>query len=476
VPAEKEPQAGGSAAPPEEEHPLLKRGYKRWLVFVLVLVSVFNFADRAILAVLAQPIKEDLHLTDTDLGLLQGLGFAILYSVLGVPLGWLAERVSRKKLIATCVGVWSLMTIACGFATNFATLLLGRVGVGIGEAGVQPPTSSMLADHFKPNKRASVMAIIMLGAPIGFLVGQSVGGWVASEWNWRVAFFVMGLPGILVALLVWFTLREPPRGLADGSISVAEPPSIMMVVRYLVAKPTYVHLLVGSTITAFAFNAIASFVLPFYLRGFELPLAVLGVMFGVVTFTSNGLGMLLGGFGFDRLARRDPRWSLWGPAIALVLSMPLYFNAFAAREIYASLAFLWLGNFFVVTYLAPTAGTMQNLVGSRMRATTSALTAMVGGLVGAGLGPTVVGMLSDYFAERAFKGADFLSSCPGGRATGASGSAPDVACLSASTDGVRYALISVLVFFLWAAIHYVLAARHLKADLYDPTMDRPHPS
>ena len=348
--------------------------------------------------------------------------------------------------------------------------------MGIGEAGVQPPTSSMLADHFKPNKRASVMAIIMLGAPIGFLVGQSVGGWVASEWNWRVAFYVMGVPGILVALLVWFTLREPPRGLADGSISTIAPPSIMKVVRYLAAKPTYVHLLIGSTISAFTFNAITSFVLPFYLRGFDMPLAMLGMIFGVVSFTSNGFGMVLGGFGFDRLSRRDVRWSLWGPAIALGLSVPLYFNAFASREIYVSLAFVWLGNFVLITYFAPTAGTMQNLVGSRMRATTSALTAMVSGLVGAGLGPTVVGVLSDYFAERAFSGVDFFASCPGGRAPGAPGSALDVACLAASTDGLRYGLISVLAFFFWAAIHYVLAARHLKDDFYDPAKEDPAPA
>ncbi|MGF7171812.1 putative MFS family arabinose efflux permease [Sphingobium xanthum] len=448
-------------------HPLLRAGYKRWVVFVLLLVSIVNFADRAILAVLAQPIKEDLNLTDTDLGLLQGLGFAILYSVLGVPLGMLAERVNRTRLIAICVAIWSLMTMACGSATGFFTLLLGRIGVGIGEAGVQPPTSSLLSDHFRFDRRASVLAIVMLGAPFGFLLGQSVGGWVASAWNWRVAFYVMGVPGILIALLVWLTLREPPRGLADGNTAASPAPSLATVVRYLLGKPTYLHLLAGGTISAFALNAIAIFVLPFYLRGFDMPLAVLGVVFGVVTFTSNGIGMLLGGFGFDRLSRRDVRWALWGPAVALLLCIPAYFGAFVSRGIYASLVCVWLGNLVLISYLAPTAGTMQNLVGSRMRATTSALTALVSGLFGAGLGPTAIGMASDFFAARSFAGADFIASCPGGRGPGGTGTALDMACRSASAEGLRNALISVLALFLWAAVHYLLASRHLKNDLYD---------
>lgn len=452
------------------EHPLLSRRYKRWLVFVLLLVSIFNFADRAILAVLAQPIKEELHLTDTDLGILQGLGFAILYSVLGVPLGLLAERVNRKRLIAACVAVWSIMTALCGFATSFTTLLLGRIGVGIGEAGVQPPTSSMLADHFRPSRRGSVLAIVTLGSPIGFLVGQAAGGWIASNWGWRTAFVALGVPGVLVALLVLLTLREPPRGLAEGSVTTEAAPSLMAVVRYLVSKPTYLHLLAGTTVAGFTFNAVANFVLPFYLRGFDISLATLGAIFGMVAFTSNGLGMLAGGFGFDWLSRRDKRWALWGPAAALVLCAPLYFGAFASTRLGVSLAFVWLANFVLITYFAPTMATMQNLVGPRMRATSSALTALVGGLLGAGLGPTVLGIASDFFAVRAFAQGDFLARCPGGRA--AQGAAPglDQLCQAASMQGLRYALIAMLAVFFWAALHYVLAARSLRKDLYVPEL------
>ena len=455
-----DPRAVGSASA------LLTPRYKARLVSVLLFLMTLNFADRAILAVLAQPIKEDLKLTDADLGMLQGLGFAILYSLLGLPLGWLAERVSRRGLIAACVAVWSLMTATCGFAGSFATLLLGRIGVGIGEAGFLPPASSLISDHFKADRRGSVMAIILLGSPFGFLIGQSVGGWVASLWNWRVAFFALGVPGLLAALLVLLALREPPRGLAEGRVAREAAPSVRSAIATLWAMPTFRHLLIGFTVSGFAMNAVANFVLPFYLRSFGLPLATAGALFGAVAFSSNGLGMLIGGIGFDRLSRRDTRWPLWGPAMMLIVATPLYLLAFASHAIAASLVYVWFANLSLATYLAPSYATFQNLVGPRMRAFTSALVAMVVGLLGAGLGPTFLGMASDYFADRAFAAGDFIHSCPGGRAPEAAAAALDVACRAASAQGLRFALISGLVFFCWAAVHYLLAARTLKRDLY----------
>jgi predicted MFS family arabinose efflux permease len=449
--------------------PLLRPRYRRWLVFVLLLVAIFNFADRAILAVLAQPIKEDLQLSDTDLGLLQGLGFAILYSVLGVPLGMMAERVTRTRLLAACIAVWSAMTVACGFATSFATLLLGRIGVGIGEAGAQPITNSLVSDHFKPGSRASAFSMILLGSPLGFLLGQSLGGIVASEHGWRTAFYAMGAPGLFAAALVYFSLREPPRGLVEAAPQqpAVEAPGLKQVLRYLFAKPTFRHLLIGFVVASFTMNAIANFVLPFYLRGFDVPLATLGVLFGVVSFFSNGIGMVLGGFGFDALGRRDARWALRGPAMALLFCIPIYFGAFSARSIYASLTFVFFGNLVLASFMAPTMATMQNLAEPRMRATTTAVTALVIGIFGAGLGPTVTGMLSDYFAPRAFEGAGFFASCPGGRGADGVGTPLDTACLAASAQGLRFALISVLVAFAWGALHYWRAARTLGNDLYN---------
>ena len=462
------------AEAPTAQHPLLRPRYRRWLIVMLLLVSILNFADRAILAILAQPIKEDLHLTDTDLGILQGLGFAILYSVLGIPIGLLAERVNRTRMLAVCVAAWSAMTLACGFAVNFATLLLGRVGVGIGEAGALPITNSLISDHFPPSRRGSMVALTLLGGPLGFLFGQSIGGLLASIWGWRSAFFAMGIPGALVTVLILLTLREPPRGLVEGAphAHAGPAPSLGQVARYLWAKPAFRHLLCASVIAGFPMNAIASFVLPFYLRGFGLPLATVGVIFGMVTFFSNGIGMLVGGFGFDRLSRRDPRWLLWGPAIALVLCIPLYVVALISPNIAVSLGFIFVANIAFSSTLPPSTAGMQNMIGPRMRATSAAIVALVVGVVGAGLGPTVTGLLSDRFALLAFKGGDFLASCPGGRALAGPGTALDKACLAASTNGLRYALLGTLVILAWSAVHYLLAARRLRGDLYDPIKEQ----
>jgi len=452
----------------ESTHPLLTRRYRLWLVAVLLLVSTLNFADRAVLAVLAQPIKEDLKLTDTDIGMLQGLAFAILYSVLGLPLGWLAERFSRKGLMAICVAAWSMMTVACGFATNFATMLLGRVGVGVGEAGFMPVTSSLVADHFHRHRRASVMAIVMLGAPFGFLLGQASGGFIASEWGWRVAFYALGVPGLLAALVVWLTLREPPRGLVEGPPSSTAAPSFKGVFQTLWSNRSFRHLLLGYVVVSFAMNAVANFVMPFYLRSFGLPLAVVGAVFGAVSFSSNGLGMLLGGFGLDRLARRDARWPLWGPVAMILLATPLYLSAFASAQVWVSMAFIWFANLALATHTAPTLATMQNLMGPRMRAMSTAIAFLAANLLGAGLGPTVLGMASDLFASSAFAAGDFIASCPGGRAPAGAVASVDAACQAASAQGLRFALMSVLVFFPWGVAHYAIAAKTLKQDLYSP--------
>jgi len=447
---------------------LLASRYRAWLVFVLFLLSTLNFADRAILSVLAQPIKEDLKLTDGELGMLQGLGFAILYSLLGLPIGWLAERVNRRNLVAVCVAAWSFMTAACGFAGSFIALLLGRVGVGIGEAGFQPPVSSLVADQFKANQRGTVMSIILLGSPFGFLVGQSLGGWVASGWGWRMAFFALGVPGIIAALLVWLSLKEPPRGFSEGRIITEPAPALMESVRTLWSKPTFRHLLAGFVIGGFAMNAVAQFVLPFYLRSFGLPLATVGAVFGLVAFSSNGLGMLAGGLGFDRLSRRDARWPLWGPALMLMLATPLYLLAFQSHAATASFIFIWFANLAMATHLAPSLSMVQNIAAPRMRAMATALVWLVMGLVGAGMGPTLMGFTSDFFARRAFVMNDFIHSCPGGRAPAGAQAAIDAACRAASTQGLRMAMLCGTVFFLWAAVHFLLASRTVKRDLYTP--------
>jgi len=229
-------------------------------------------------------------------------------------------------------------------------------------------------------------------------------------------------------------------------------------------------------VSGFAYNAVSQFVLPFYLRSFGLPLAVVGVVFGTIGFTSNGSGMLIGGFGFDWLSRRDARWLAWGPAAMLILGMPLYAAAFASTRAGTSFVLIWFSNFVLASYIAPTGAAVQNLAGPRMRALAAAIFALASGVLGAGLGPTVLGVVSDYFAAHAFHVGAFIQSCPGGRAAVGASRALDAACRAASTQGLRHALIWVQVVYVWAAIHYLLAARTLRQDLYASAPDEKSPA
>ncbi len=232
--------------------------------------------------------------------------------------------------------------------------------------------------------------------------------------GWRAAFYALGVPGLLTALIVWLTLREPPRGLAEGSTSFTAAPSFKVVFQTLWANRSFRHVLLGYVVISFSMNAVANFVLPFYLRSFGLPLAVAGAAFGAVSFSSNGLGMLVGGFGFDRLSRRDTRWPLWGPAGMMILAAPLYLSAFASTQVWVSMTFIWFANLTLATHTAPTMATLQSLLGPRMRAMSTAIVFLAANLLGAGLGPTMLGMASDFFAGHAFAAGDFLASCPGG--------------------------------------------------------------
>jgi MFS family permease len=434
------------------------------------LVATFNFADRAVFAVLAQQIKIDLSLSDFQLGILQGLAFSLLYAFLGLPIGRLAERIPRVPIIAVALLFWSAMTAACGLITTFMQLLICRVGVGMGEAGSQPATSSLVGDHFPRSERASVMGLIMLGSPAGTFLGAIVGGWVAGLWGWRAAFFVLGLPGILVGLVVLFLLKEPQRGLADALPPPRSPPPDFLAFMKIVARKRALLLVIlGGALAGFGMTSISQFLAVYLARNYHLSVQAAGSLYGTISALALGSGLIIGSFGTDWLAKRgDARWPAWGAAIGLFIAPMLYWTAFNTESPWLGSAMLVVAGSTLLVYYGPTLGMIQNMLEPRMRATGAALFAILYTIFGYGLGPTAVGWLSDRFAGSVFAGGDYLSVCHGAKASlGRAADALDP-CAVAAAHGVKIALMSAVSVFFVAALCFLLASRWLQRDFYAP--------
>lgn len=446
-------------------NPRLDSAQRRLFVAMMFVVCLFNFADRAVFAVLAQSIKADLRLSDTDLGVLQGLSFAFLYAIMGIPIGRLAERASRVKIIAAALAIWSMMTVVSGMAQTFVQLMLSRVGVGIGEAGFTPPMSSSVSDHFPSMRRTSMIALIMLGAPTGLFVGSLAGGWIAAHWQWRTALFALGIPGFLVALVLVATLREPPRGLTDGPTPLtAPPPTFRAFLKVLVFKRSLRWIVLGGALSGFGTTAISQFMAVFLARVHHMSVREAGTAYGIISGLTLAIGLLAGSFGAEWLSKRDARWPAWCAAAALCCAPFLYFFALTAGDRLASELLLAVSGSALMIFYGPTLGMIQNLLEPRMRATGAAVFGMLYTLIGSGLGPTFVGIVSDMFARSRFPLGEFASQCHGGRSAAAAPVAQ--ACANASAFGIRCALeLAVSAFFL-ASLSYVLASRSLREDLY----------
>jgi predicted MFS family arabinose efflux permease len=451
------------------EGELLGGAYRARLLAMLVAISAFNFADRAVFAALAPTIREDLRLSDFQLGLLQGLGFALFYATLGVPIGRMAERLSRVKILSVATGLWSVMTTVSGLATAFVPLLAARVGVGVGEAGFNPPVSSLLADHFPRERRASAMGLVLIGTPIGTLAGAVLGGAIAAHWGWRSAFWLFGALGLVFALLARLFLIEPPRGLADGLPPAASPPpGFGAFLRALGQKPALCLVILGAGLTAFGSSSISQFLAVFLARTHHLSVREAATAYGSISATFLGIGLLTGSFGTDLLARRsDPRWSAWGPAIGLLLAPFVYWLAFRAQNMAAASLLLIVGGSLLMLFYGPSMAMVSNLLEPRMRATGAAVFGMAYTLLGFGLGPTFVGFVSDRFASAAF-GAAYRSTCIAGGHAELGHSHVAAACQHAAATGVAQALNVVVCIFFVSGTCYLLASRTLRRDLFLP--------
>ncbi len=437
--------------------PSFSRTYRAWLLTLVLLVAAFGYIDRVIIQTLGEAIKQDLGLSDFQLGMLGGLSFAILYSTLGLPIARLAERRSRINIISVSVAIFSAMTAIAGTAANFWQMFLYRIGVGIGEAGVQSPSVSLLADHFPQERRGFVMTIMKLGSPVGSVSGALVGGWVAHNYGWRAAVISVAAPGLLLALLFKLTLREPARGMSDPDRreeAQAEPPPLSAVWRMMWDRGEFRHMLIGLGLATMGLYAGGAFVSPFFMRVHGLSLAEVGVYFGILSGAAATAGYALGGFGIDFIARRGARWYALMPALGMSASVPLYLTGYSISNPQLSLFFQILGGIFLFFHSIPTLVAFQNMVGPRTRATAAFVFFFVSTLVGVGLGPPLLGLVSDLYASANFQGeGGFRAVCLAGETL------DDPACAAASALGVRYALMSSMALYAWGAVHYLIAAR-----------------
>jgi MFS family permease len=433
---------------------------------MLSLAYACNFMDRSVVGTLAQPIKLDLLLTDGQLGLLQGFAFVVLYCVAGLPLAWLAERRNRINIISICLVVWSAMTMVCGLAHSFVQLLLFRVGVGVGEAGCNPCSHSMIADAFGPQERSRALSIYQLGATVGTMVGAMSAGIIAERFGWRAAFLAVGAPGLLVAAAIKLAVKEPARiQPAPGPAPVSAVP-LSAVLRRLVTNKAIVHIVLGFTLASFAFAGIAGFNQPYFIRAFDLKYGQIGLMFGLSGGLASAACLIITGRLTDRLTPRSDGWHAGLPLIGLGLSLPCIAIAYTVGDWRVAIVWTFLSGFFMNWFIIPSLSAMHKLLGVRLVASGMALILLFQNFMGLGLGPYATGLLIDTAGRRLFADAglgDFKLMCPGGAAPHGASLTAIQACHGVLTSATRIGLLSAVVILAWAMLHYALAMRHLRA-------------
>lgn len=373
----------------------------RYVVFLLFLAYAFSFVDRQILSTLFEPIKAEFDLSDTQLGFLGGMAFALTYSVLGVPLALLADRRGRKGIITASLAIFSTMTVLCGAAGSFAMLILARVGVGIGEAGVNPASQSIIADLFPKEKRSTPMAIVMAGAPVGMLTGLIGGSLIAATWGWRAAFYVVGLPGLLLAIIFWFTMREPKRGGADNREgSMRDAPSLIETFRYMWCTKSLRYVVFAITLASIPGYGAGAWFPAFFMRTHELTLVQAGLILGLGGALSALAGTFAGGIAFDRFAKTSMASAVRLLGWSQMVGVPAALIVYTADHLVLAVVFMTIPAFCSAFFAAPTFALVQSLAQVRMRAVAASITLLSLNLISLGLGPLLIGILSDLLAPQ----------------------------------------------------------------------------
>ena len=407
-----------------------------YALVILTIVYSINFIDRQLLSILQESIKADLMLSDAQLGLLTGFAFALFYTFAGLPIASLADRSNRRNIVAISLTIWSGMTAISGLAQNYWQLLAARVGVGIGEAGGSPPSHSMISDIFPPEKRASAIGFYSTGISIGILFGFLFGGWLNEFFGWRVAFFVVGIPGVLLALVLYLTVPEPIRGLAENKASTGDNPSMMTVFKVLLSRRSFLFMALGAAMNAFAGYSTANWVASFMIRTHQMPTGELGTWLALIIGVGGAIGVFGAGVIADKLGKTDKRWYMWVAVCACVISIPLQISTFWVDDPYTALMCMVIPSVLSNAYLGATIASVHGMVGLKMRAVSSALLFFILNMIGLGMGPTTVGLVSDLLVDQH------------------------------GVDSLRYAMMYIIPTAMFmSGVFYLVAARYVRNDL-----------
>lgn len=411
-----------------------------YVLVMLTLIYIMNMIDRKIITILQEPIKHEFNLHDWQLGLMTGFAFAAVYAIAGIPIARYADRaqVKRVDVIAMALVVWSAATAACGIAQNYMQMLLSRLAVGVGEAGSGPPSQSIIADHYAPHERGRAMGVFALASPIGIAVGLSVGGYAADLFSWRVALLLVGLPGIILAIVFRMTVREPVRGLSEGRREGAiERPSFGAVVATLMRKRAFLFLVTGGCLAAFGNLGVQYWFPSFFMRSFGLTLGQVGLAWGFASGLAGLVGTFAGGWLVDRFGQKSPRAILLVPAAGMVVIIPFHIAAVLSSEWHAALVLLLVPTCLATLWVAPNMVLNQGLAPLAMRATVVAISTFLINIIGLGLGPVLLGYVSDLFT----------------------------ASYGSSELGLRYALVAMSPVYLISALCFFMGSFYVARDL-----------
>jgi MFS family permease len=414
--------------------------YSYYVLAVLSAITVLNYYDRNVISIILQPMKLALHLSDTEAGLLSGVAFAAVYSLLGVPIARFADRGNRVRVLGAALTIWSIMTAACGFASSALGLFAARMGVGLGEAGGLPSTHALVADYFPAERRSSALSTIAIAGSLGVIMGLSVGGIVSDHFGWRAAFWVGGAPGLLFALIALLTIREPSRRLAQTEAAVqARAPQVPfgLALKTLARRPAFVFTILGMTISSIAAFGQQAWGPTFLIRAYAMRAGQIGVIYGLLSAVPAIIGMLVGGLVVDRWVRKDKRALVWILILTYGLAIPFGLVVYLTTNLKVALATTFVHALFSSIYVGPNYALIQGLAGHKLRATAAAIYMAVINLVGLSAGPAVVGFLSDRLVP------------------------------VAGANSLRWSLCILLLAYVACIPVFFLAARTVRADLAD---------